>query len=169
MKTTKALVVFITLFYKNASYGRFIGKDSSFTLPSRVGWVVMESPTVIVILIFLILFFKNIGITEIILSLIWLSHYTHRTFIWPFRAKLKGKEMTTGVVLMALIFNLVNITLQCIWIFILSSYDQNWIFSSVFISGLILFFIGMSINIKSDSILMKLRENNGEGLSLIHI
>ena len=110
--TAIALVVFITLFYKNASYGRFISKNSSFTLPSRVGWVIMESPTVIVILIFLILFFKNIGITEIILSLIWLSHYTHRTFIWPFRAKLKGKEMTTGVVLMALIFNLVNITLQ---------------------------------------------------------
>ena len=166
--TAIALVVFITLFYKNASYGRFISKNSSFTLPSRVGWVIMESPTVIVILIFLILFFKNVGMIEVILSFIWLSHYNHRTFIWPFRAKLKGKEMTAGVILMALLFNLVNITLQCIWIFILSSYDQNWVFSSVFISGVILFFLGMAINIKSDNILMELRKNKGEGYHVPH-
>ena len=78
--TAIALVVFITLFYKNASYGRFIGKNSSFTLPSRVGWVIMESPTVIVILIFLIIFFKNVGANKLLKGTPSISTGTHIFF-----------------------------------------------------------------------------------------
>ena len=161
--TTIAVVVFFTLFYKNASYGRFFNIDSSYTVSSRAGWIIMESPAVIGILLFLIWFYKDIGLTEIIFSLIWLSHYIHRTLIWPLRAKLKGKKMTISVILMALLFNTVNITLQCIWIFIISSYNQDWVFSSFFIGGLLLFYIGMLINIKSDNILMKLRRDQDQG------
>ena len=82
--------------------------------------------------------------------------------IWPFRAQLKGKSMAVGVVSMALFFNSVNITLQCIWIFIFGNYSDDWLISIPFIFGIILFFSGMVINIKSDDILIKLRKNNGE-------
>tara|TARA_B100000579_G_scaffold6147_1_gene4678 strand:+ start:3792 stop:4550 length:759 start_codon:yes stop_codon:yes gene_type:complete len=158
-----AVVVFFSLFYRNAPYGRFINSSFKLTLSSRVGWVIMESPTIIIIIFFLVWFYERLGLIEIILSLIWLSHYIHRTLIWPFRAKLKGKRMTGSVMLMALIFNLVNITLQCSWIFALSNYDQQWLMSPIFLIGLTLFYVGMFINIKSDNILMKLREDKGTG------
>ena len=163
-----AAVVFISLFFKNAPYGRFINLNSSYSISSRIGWIVMESPTIIGIFIFFFWFRETIGLVEIIFSLIFLSHYLHRTLIWPFRAKLKGKKMTINVVLMALLFNIVNISLQCVWIFFLSSHDPEWLLSPIFISGLVLFYIGMLINIRSDNILMKLREDKGTGYHVPH-
>ena len=128
-----ALIVFIVLFYKDAPYGRHLKQGSSFTLSSRAGWIIMESPAVFGILIFLYMFYQTIGITETLLCCIWLLHYIHRTFVWPLRAKLRGKQMGVGVMSMALLFNFVNITLQCIWIFILGEYTDQWLLSPIFI------------------------------------
>ena len=88
--STIAVLVFIALFYKNAPYGRYFTLDSNYKIPSRIGWIIMESPTIIGMLIFIVLFRNKIGQTEIIFCLLWLSHYIHRTMIWPFRAQLKG-------------------------------------------------------------------------------
>ncbi|MDA9661241.1 DUF1295 domain-containing protein [Gammaproteobacteria bacterium] len=123
----------------------------------------MESPTVLGILIFTIYFYAQLGTIEILLSCIWLAHYLHRTFIWPFRAKFKGKEMTLSVMFMALTFNMINVTLQCIWIFMLGDYSDSWISSPFFLIGLFMFILGMMINIKSDNILMRLRIEQGSG------
>jgi len=123
----------------------------------------MESPTVLGIFIFIIYFYAQLGVIEILLSFIWLAHYLHRTFIWPFRAKLKGKEMTLSVMFMALTFNIINVTLQCIWIFMLGEYSDSWIASPFFLTGLFLFILGMMINIKSDNILIRLRSDQGSG------
>ena len=71
--------------------------------------------------------------------------------------------MSLSVMFMALIFNVINVTLQCIWIFILGEYSDNWITSPFFLVGLFLFILGMMININSDNILMKLRNDQGSG------
>ena len=158
-----ALVVFFSLFYKTAPYGRYHKHSSSFKLPSRLGWIVMESPTVIGILLLLFIFQKSIGYVEVILCIVWLIHYIHRSFIWPFRAKLTKKKMNISIVCMAFLFNVVNVSIQGIWIFILGEYAEEWLKSPIFIIGLFLFLTGMYINIRSDNILMNLREENGDG------
>lgn len=158
-----AIGTFIGLFFKVAPYGRYLDSVSSTTLSSRTGWILMESPTVIGIFIFLLIFQKSIGYAEICLSSIWLLHYIHRTFVWPFRAKLENKRMTLTVMLLAVFFNIVNITIQCFWIFILGEYIDDWLFSPIFLIGLSFFIAGMFINIKSDNILMNLRTDHGEG------
>ena len=66
-----ALVVFFSLFYKTAPYGRYHKHSSSFKLPSRLGWIVMESPTVIGILLLLFMFQKSIGYVEVVLCIVW--------------------------------------------------------------------------------------------------
>ena len=101
-----AIGTFIGLFFKVAPYGRYLDSVTSVTLPSRIGWILMESPTVIGIFIFLLMFQKSIGYVEICLSSIWLLHYIHRTVMWPFRAKLENKRMTLTVIVMALLFNI---------------------------------------------------------------
>lgn len=161
--TFLAVIVFVTLFFKDAPYGRYLTDQSSLTIPSRIGWIIMESPAVIGIFIFFYFFYGNSGLVEILFCLIWLVHYIHRSFIWPFRARLKGKQMTISVMVMALLFNLVNVTLQGIWIFILGEYSDQWLLSPIFMFGVIVFATGMMINIKSDNILMELREKEGEG------
>ena len=94
-----SLIAFITLLFKSAPYGRHSMSSWGPSMPSRLGWILMESPAVYLMLIFLILFNSSLGVVELIFILIWMAHYIHRSFIWPIRAKLSGKRITLVVVL----------------------------------------------------------------------
>ena len=72
-------------------------------------------------------------------------------------------RITLVVVLLATLFNVVNVYIQGSWIFIFGSYEKDWLWSPFFIIGLSIFIVGLFINIKSDNILIKLREQHGEG------
>ncbi len=133
------------------------------SMSSRLGWILMESPTVYLMLLFMFYFSSSLEVVEITLISIWMVHYVHRSFVWPLRAKLEGKRITLIVVLLAAIFNLVNVYIQGSWIFIYGSYEKEWLLSPFFIVGLLVFLIGLYINIKSDNILMELRKENGSG------
>ena len=80
------------------------------SMPSRLGWILMESPAVYLMFLFLLFFNESLGIIEITFTLIWMVHYVHRSFIWPARAKLEGKEITLVVVLLATLFNIVTVS-----------------------------------------------------------
>ena len=158
-----SIIAFIALLFKSAPYGRYSMSSWGPSMSSRLGWILMESPTVYLMLLFMYFFSSSLGVVEIIFTVIWMVHYVHRSFIWPLRAKLEGKRITLIVVLLAAIFNLVNVYIQGSWIFIYGSYEKEWLMSPFFIIGLLVFFIGLCINIKSDNILMKLREEHGSG------
>ena len=158
-----SIIAFIVLLFKSAPYGRHSMSSWGPSLPSRLGWILMESPAVYLMLLFLLFFNKSLGIIEITFTLIWMVHYVHRSFIWPARAKLEGKEITLVVVLLATLFNIVNVYIQGSWIFLFGSYEKEWLWSPFFIIGLSIFLMGLYINIKSDNILIKLREDYGSG------
>ena len=73
------------------------------------------------------------------------------------------------VILLALVFNAINVYLQGSWLFVFGEYPTSWLTSKSFVVGFLLFFIGMYINITSDNILIALRKDSDEDLSLIHI
>ena len=158
-----SVIAFIALLFKSAPYGRYSMSSWGPSMPSRLGWILMESPAVYLMLLFLIFFSNSLGIIELTFTLIWMVHYIHRSFIWPIRAKLEGKRITLLVVLLAAIFNIVNVYIQGSWIFNFGSYETEWFWSPFFIIGLSIFLIGLYINIKSDNILIKLREKYGSG------
>ena len=158
-----SVIAFIALLFKSAPYGRHSMSSWGPSMPSRLGWILMESPAVYLMLLFLIFFSNSLGIIELTFTLIWMVHYIHRSFIWPIRAKLEGKRITLLVVLLAAFFNIVNVYIQGSWIFNFGSYETEWFWSPFFIIGLSIFLIGLYINIKSDNILIKLREKYGSG------
>ena len=158
-----SIIAFIVLLFKSAPYGRHSMSSWGPSMPSRLGWILMESPTVYLMLLFMYFFSSSLGVVEIVFITIWMVHYVHRSFIWPLRAKLEGKRITLIVVFLAAIFNLVNVYIQGSWIFIYGSYEKGWLMSPFFMIGLLVFLIGLYINIKSDNILMKLREEHGSG------
>ena len=160
------MAVFVALFFKVAPYGRYTNPKPLLQISSKSGWILMESPSIIGIVIFFILFYEKIGLVETLFCNIWLIHYFHRTLIWPFRARLKDKKMPIGIVLLAFVFNTVNVSTQCVWIFLLGEYSQEWISSPQFIIGISIFAAGMYINVRSDNILMNLREENDKGCLL---
>ena len=158
-----ASLVFLLLFFTTAPYGRFASDIWGKDIPSRAGWMIMESPTVILMLCFLFFSTQQIGVVSFVFAGLWLVHYLNRSILWPMRAKIKHKKMSIIVTALAFIFNTINVTIQALWIFKFTSYEINWFYSFPFIFGLLIFILGMYINIRSDNILMDLREKNGDG------
>ena len=137
-----AVITFISLFFISAPYGRFVRKNWGPEIPNWLGWIIMELPSPVLVVYFVVTGegLKNAVIWFIVA--LWVLHYFHRTFIYPFRITSRNKKMPFAVALMALVFNLGNI------------------------AGLILFFVGVFINLQSDQILINLRKNTEEGYAI---
>ena len=161
-----AMLSFLFLFFKTAPYGRYIKPGLDKTMPSRLGWIIMETPTVYLMVFFIFFYIDSMLLVQWVFVGVWLLHYLHRSLIWPFRARLKQKRMPYLVVALAFVFNTVNVSIQAIWIFKFTSYETSWLYSFPFIVGLLIFLIGMYINIRSDNILFNLRKQKGPGYHL---
>ena len=94
------------------------------------------------------------------------QHYVHRTLIWPFIAEMRGKKMPIAIPASAFCFNLVNVPIQGYFILGSTSYTSSWLTNPVFIIGLVIFMLGMSVNIISDYYLIRLRKKLGPGYHL---
>ena len=108
--------------------------------------------------------YKNeLDLVHQVFLFIWFLHYTHRTLIYPFFANVKGKKMPLSIALSAFAFNHVNAFVQTIGIYTFTNYADNWLSSLTFICGLMIFLIGMIINIFSDYYIIYLRKIKGPG------
>ena len=78
-----AVVIFISLFFVVAPYGRHIKDGWGPKISARLGWVLMESPCVILMLLLAIAAWDSLNQVHIIFLIIWLTHYavsyTHLT------------------------------------------------------------------------------------------
>lgn len=158
-----AILIFITLFFVNAPYGRYIKNNWGFLIPAKAGWIIMESPSVFLMIFLTIIYFGNLDFISFIFIFLWLLHYTHRTLIYPFFANMNTKDMPISIAVSAFFFNIVNVSVQFFGIFILTSYETTWLFSFPFIIGIILFLMGMFINIKSDYLMILMKKELGPG------
>ncbi len=154
-----ALIVFVLLFFISAPYGKFLRKGWGPVVKSKWAWLIMESPSPALMLIFFIISDKK-SLPAIIFLLLWLGHYLHRTFIYPFRQSGRDKDYPVLLVFMAIIFNCLNGFINGYGIFILSEYPLSWLLTWQFITGILLFLSGFIINKVSDSKLRKLRRQS---------
>ena len=156
-------VVFVSLFWYRAPYGRHQDKAAS-AISARMGWMLMEAPAP---LIMLAIFFAAARFDDPAMWAfigIWTLHYGHRTFIWPVRARLDGRTMPLNILVMSLMFNSVNGYVNGHAIFELHpGYGYAWLASWQFIAGISIFATGMVLNIASDNALMRLRDEHGPG------
>jgi hypothetical protein len=162
-----AIGIFITLFFITAPYGRHSRPGWGFSIQTRFGWLIMESVSPILFVFFF--FFKNSlenNLTIIFLSL-WLFHYLHRAFVYPFLIQKGKKPMVLSIVLMAVIFNIINAYLNGRYFnLFVSRYSVTWLSDPRFVLGVFLFFTGFAVNTHSDSVLRKLRK---DGKDAYHI
>lgn len=153
-----AAFTFPVLFFITAGYGRH-ASGKGFTVPAKLGWVVMESPSVF---LFALGWVTNpsFGAPMVTtLGLAWLLHYVQRTFI--FTALMRGpqKRMPFYVMLLAVFFNLLNgpangasLTERSldVWFFV----------------GLAVFLAGFVINVHADHVLRNLRKPGETGYAI---
>ena len=160
-----AVLVFICLFFVDAGYGKFYTKRWGPAVGNKLGWVLMEAPVFVLMLVFYLLWEApgRISFVPLVFLCLFEMHYLHRSFIFPFL--LKGKSrMPLAIVLMGMLFNSINAFLQAGWLFCLSKavepylYTAEWLLSPQFIIGTILFIVGMGINMHSDRVIRQLRK-----------
>ncbi len=155
-----AIFVFIALFFVKAGYGRFVSRKWGALVNNKLGWVLMEAPVFILMLMLWLSSDRVCSWPHIILLLLFEVHYLQRAFIFPFLIRGKGK-MSVLIILMGFIFNSVNAIMQGGWIFYVSPEDYytfSWLYSPQFIIGTVMFVFGMVVNMNSDHIIRHLRK-----------
>ena len=155
---------FILLQFVNAPYGRHVKNGWGPQISNKLGWIIMEAPSFLIILYFYLT--SNQGLYASMLSILWLLHYINRTFIYPFRIRTKGKRMPLIIVGSAIFFNCINAGLNGYFLANFESYSSDSFYHLNFIIGLSLFIIGFFINQKSDHILIHLRKPGETGYKI---
>lgn len=156
------IVVFGLLFKVTAPYGKFISNKWGAMVNNRVGWIVMESPPLLLFSVFYFLGSKSFETVPLIIYSLWMLHYFNRDLIFPFRLKTKGKKMPAVIMSFAIIFNGFNAFFNGIYLGTFSDYSISWLTDFRFIGGLLLFITGFVINNYSDNVLFKLRKQSNE-------
>lgn len=155
-----AVIVFVALYFVTAGYGVFYNKKWGFAIPNKIGWILMESPVFIAMILLCVLSERDTNLVCLIFLILFEIHYFHRSFIFPFL--IRGKSvMPLSVILMGMVFNTLNALMQGGWIFYVSPvnmYEISWLTTPQFIIGTIIFFTGMIVNIHSDHIIRHLRK-----------
>jgi len=150
--------VFILLFFVSAPYGQHIRKGWGPNLNNKLGWFIMEIPTVVIYLIIYFLGDRKTDVISMVFLFIWMLHYGQRTFIFPFLIRAK-QPMPVTIISFGMMFNGINTYLQARRIYSLSApYPDDWIISAFFIAGLFIFILGFIINLHSDRIIRNLRK-----------
>ncbi len=157
-----AVATFFLLQFVTAPFGRHTSKEWGPMIKNKWGWLIMELPSFVIILLALLLGSKVNSITWIIGGL-WLLHYFNRTFVFPFRIKSGNKKMPLFITGSAIFFNLCNAGFNGYYLAELSAYSSDWLSSWQFILGCGLFFTGMAINHWADGKLMNLRKPGETG------
>lgn len=158
--TAIAVIVFICLYFVDAGYGKFYNKKWGPAIGNRIGWVVMEAPVFVAMLCLWYFSDRRDDIVRLTMLLIFETHYLHRSFIFPLLIRGNGR-MPLSIILMGMLFNTLNALMQGGWLFFISpadKYTTDWLVDWRFITGVIVFFAGMFINIHSDSIIRNLRK-----------
>ncbi len=161
-----AVITFLALLFVTAPYGRHVRAGWGPRIPSRLGWVIMESPAVVVFVAIFALGDHRAERVPLLLLGLWLFHYVHRAFVFPFRMRVDGKSMPALVALLAIGFNLLNAYVNARWISHFGDYPDAWIADPRLWAGSSLFFVGWMINVKADTMLIELRKPGETGYKI---
>ena len=161
-----AILIFPALFFVKQPYGKHFRSDWGPSISNRLGWIIMEMPSLIIFSYFFIVS-RNFTPIIIFLFALWFIHYFNRTLVFPFRIKTRGKKMPLIIVLFAIIFNIINASLN--GIYLSKTLGFPYFLTSDFIRfglGFLLFASGMIINFSSDNLLIALRKSTINGYQI---
>jgi protein-S-isoprenylcysteine O-methyltransferase Ste14 len=162
-----AAVVFASLFWKTAPYGRHAREGWGPEINRTLGWVIMEAPSALGFVFWYLVAPRPPSVTAWVFLGLWELHYVNRTFIFPFRMRGGQRRMPITVPLLAVGFNSVNAYLNARYLTAIGpEYPVSWLSEPRFVVGAALFVIGFGINYQSDAILRGLRKGNDSGYQI---
>lgn len=165
--TALALIIFASLFFVSAPYGRHERKGWGHTIDPKWGWFVMEFPALTLPFFFFFASQREQNVVALIFFLMWEIHYVQRALIYPLAMKKSPHKMPLVVMFMGLFFSVCNGYLNGRYLFALSPPSPlRWMSDPRFILGVLLFGTGFVINVQSDSILRALRREGKTGYKI---
>lgn len=105
-------IIFVSLFFVTAPYGRHARRGWGPRLNSRLGWIIMETPSPIAFAICFAIGEFRTSTTALVFLAMWEAHYVHRAFVYPSDLRSEDRRMPLTVVAMGALFNLVNACLN---------------------------------------------------------
>jgi len=159
-----ATAVFVALFFVSAPYGRHIRRGWGPLIPNLFGWIIMETPAVLVFALCFAIGTAPKNLPILLFFALWELHYVHRAFIYPLTIRDGYKKMPVAVILMGFGFNMGNAYANGRYLFTLSGgFPQSWLHDPRFLAGATLFLAGFIINRWADLDLRALRRPGETG------
>jgi 3-oxo-5-alpha-steroid 4-dehydrogenase 1 len=157
-----AAVIAVVLSFVSAPYGRHARRGWGRPLPFALGWVLMEAPAPLGFVLWYALGERK-GDPVILFFLgLWLLHYLQRAFLYPALRRGRASPMPLAVVAMGAVFNLANSYLNGRYLFTFGpAYPEAWLLDPRFLAGVLLFLMGLVVNLHADSVLLRLRREEG--------
>lgn len=163
-----AVVTLAAVSFVTAPYGRYVRDGWGPTVPSRIGWIAMESPAVLAFVAFYVTGTHRAAPASLALLALWQTHYVHRAFVFPLAMRAEGKTMPALIVAMGFAFNVLNARINAQWIAELADYPTRWLVDPRFAAGALVFFAGLVINVRADRRLRALRAPGETGYKVPH-
>ena len=157
-----AVLVFVALYFVKAGYGMFRTSSWGLSLDNKLAWVLMEAPAFVGMLVCWLLSGAGMVAPQSAMALLFLLHYFQRSFVFPLLMKGKSR-MPVSIMGMGIVFNVLNAWLIATGLFVYPPeglYDEGWSFllRPQSVLGILLFFVGMGINLHSDHVIRHLRK-----------
>ena len=156
-----AVVVFASLYFVTAGYGLFRTKRWGWSINNKLAWVLMELPVFLVMFAIWSLSPLKWHLPQLALFGLFELHYFQRSLIFPFLLKGQSK-MPVVIMLMGILFNVINGVIQGggLYWFPNPDFEQgaSYLLRWNAMAGILLFLIGMAINLHSDHVIRHLRK-----------
>jgi len=162
-----AAVAFLAIFHITVPYGRHVRKGWGPRVSNRLGWFLIEFPSLLSFVIVFIISPYHSGLPALLFFLLWGAHYLQRSIIYPLLIRTKAKKVPLSIILLSIIFTSWNGYLNSRWLFNFSGgYPLSWLTDPRFIFGGCLFVGGFIINVHSDHLLRRLRAPGENGYKI---
>ncbi|KAB1281336.1 3-oxo-5-alpha-steroid 4-dehydrogenase 1 [Camelus dromedarius] len=160
-------VSYVLLRVVGSPYGRYASPHSAFPVPARAAWVLQELPSLALPLL------ACAGARaerlnrwpNCILLGMFLIHYAQRTLIFSLLIR-GGKPTPLYSFVLAFVFCTYNGYLQSRYLSQYAVYSDDWVTDPRFLTGFVLWLVGLLINIHSDHVLRNLRKPGETGYKI---
>lgn len=149
------LIFVILRFGVDSPYGKTLDVRFGPLIPSKVAWVIFESPNLIWSAV---LYDSSRPFVNQLLLGLFVLHYLQRTLLYPLLMHHNTAPMPASIAATAFFFCCCNGYLQAQNLCQFTTFSSDWMGTAQFWCGLILFGVGMLTNLYHDHILRTLRQ-----------
>ncbi|XP_047220836.1 3-oxo-5-alpha-steroid 4-dehydrogenase 2-like isoform X2 [Girardinichthys multiradiatus] len=137
-------------------YGRYTKADSR-CWPATLGWFLQEVPAFLVPLLLLLSTEEpEAGTGRRVLIWTFMLHYFYRSFVYSLLTR--GRPVPLKIIFSSIVFCSLNGFLQGHYLLHCAQFQHTWLRNTRLFAGVLVFSIGLTINIHSDHVLRNLRK-----------